>query len=141
MRRGTQHDIACFQRSQVTSGMSPSNNQSGCTLIVLAEWKGATDSSGPSLARGSTLCIDTTPRQATPPLGKPQNPSAGTRLVTSAIRRNTPSCLDSKIHHNNLLNNILAKVAPPRRRLLIQVNSLMNKTLECLGTYQFYMHP
>jgi branched-subunit amino acid aminotransferase/4-amino-4-deoxychorismate lyase len=26
------------------------------------------------------------------------------------IRRNTPQCLDSKIHHNNLLNNILAKI-------------------------------
>ena len=29
---------------------------------------------------------------------------------TSAIRRNAPSFLDSKIHHNNLLNNILAKI-------------------------------
>jgi branched-chain amino acid aminotransferase len=32
------------------------------------------------------------------------------RLVTSAIRRNTPMCIDSKIHHNNLINNILAKI-------------------------------
>jgi hypothetical protein len=31
-------------------------------------------------------------------------------LPYSTIRRNTPSCLDSKIHHNNLLNNILAKI-------------------------------
>jgi len=30
--------------------------------------------------------------------------------VTSSIRRNTPACLDSKIHHNNLLNNILAAI-------------------------------
>jgi branched-subunit amino acid aminotransferase/4-amino-4-deoxychorismate lyase len=30
-------------------------------------------------------------------------------LITSAIRRNTPQCIDSKIHHNNLINNILAK--------------------------------
>ena len=30
--------------------------------------------------------------------------------MTSAIRRNNPAFLDSKIHHNNLLNNILAKI-------------------------------
>lgn len=66
---------------KVTSGMSPRNNQSGCTLIVLAEWKAPVyDNDG------------------------------GIRLVTSAIRRNSPEFLDSKIHHNNLLNNILAKI-------------------------------
>jgi len=32
------------------------------------------------------------------------------RMVTTAIRRNSPLFLDSKIHHNNLLNNILAKI-------------------------------
>lgn len=31
-------------------------------------------------------------------------------LITSSIRRNSPMFLDSKIHHNNLLNNILAKI-------------------------------
>ncbi len=31
-------------------------------------------------------------------------------LITSSIRRNSPIFLDSKIHHNNLLNNILAKI-------------------------------
>jgi len=31
-------------------------------------------------------------------------------LMTSSIRRNSPMSLDSKIHHNNLLNNILAKI-------------------------------
>jgi len=66
---------------KVTSGMSPVNNQSGCTLIVLAEWKlPVYDNEG------------------------------GIRLITSAIRRNSPEFLDSKIHHNNLLNNILAKI-------------------------------
>jgi len=34
----------------------------------------------------------------------------GIRLITSAIRRNSPQCIDSKIHHNNLINNILAKI-------------------------------
>ncbi|MBR9922107.1 MAG: aminotransferase IV [Bacteroidetes bacterium] len=32
------------------------------------------------------------------------------RLVTSSVRRNNPMFLDSKIHHANLLNNILAKI-------------------------------
>jgi branched-chain amino acid aminotransferase group I len=65
---------------KVTSGMSPHFNQSGCTLIVLAEWK------------------------------KPVYNVSGIHLITSSIRRNNPSSLDSKIHHNNLINNILAKI-------------------------------
>lgn len=65
---------------KITSGMNPKLNQSGCSLIVLAEWK--------------------------PPIYSDD----GIRVVTSTIRRNTPQCLDSKIHHNNLLNNILAAV-------------------------------
>jgi branched-chain amino acid aminotransferase group I len=65
---------------KVTSGMNPKFNQSGCTLIVLAEWK-------PSVYSDS-----------------------GIRVITASTRRNTPQCLDSKIHHNNLLNNILASI-------------------------------
>jgi branched-chain amino acid aminotransferase group I len=63
-----------------TSGMNPRLNQSGCSLIVLAEWK------------------------------TPVYSDAGINVITSSIRRNTPACLDSKIHHNNLLNNILAAI-------------------------------
>jgi len=65
---------------KITSGMDPRLNQSGCCLIVLAEWK------------------------------PPVYDKTGISLVTSAIRRNNPAFLDSKIHHNNLLNNILAKM-------------------------------
>jgi len=65
---------------KLSSGMSPEMNQAGCCLIVLAEWK------------------------------KPVYDAAGIRLVTSSVRRNSPQTLDSKIHHNNLLNNILAKI-------------------------------
>ena len=65
---------------KVTSGMSPTFNRAGCTLIVLAEWK------------------------------PPVYGDAGIRLITSSIRLNSPATLDSKIHHNNLLNNILAKI-------------------------------
>ena len=32
------------------------------------------------------------------------------RLITSSVRRNSPMSLDSKMHHNNLINNILAKI-------------------------------
>jgi branched-subunit amino acid aminotransferase/4-amino-4-deoxychorismate lyase len=60
--------------------MSPELNRAGCTLIVLAEWK------------------------------DPVYDSSGIRLITSSVRRNSPATLDSKIHHNNLLNNILAKI-------------------------------
>lgn len=67
--------------AKVTSGMSPHFNLYGCTLIVLAEWK--------------------------PPV---YDNSHGITLVTATTRRNSPNNLDSKIHHNNLLNNILAKV-------------------------------
>jgi branched-chain amino acid aminotransferase group I len=66
--------------SKLTSGMNPEMNQAGTCLIVLAEWK------------------------------KPVYDAAGIRLVTASVRRNSPQTLDSKIHHNNLLNNILAKI-------------------------------
>lgn len=66
---------------KVTSGMSPAFNLYGCTLIVLAEWK---------------LPV--------------YDNSSGITLVTATTRRNSPSCIDSKIHHNNLINNILAKI-------------------------------
>ena len=65
---------------KITSGMNPRFNQSGCCLIVLAEWK--------------------------PPVYSDD----GIRVITASTRRNTPLCLDSKIHHNNLLNNILASI-------------------------------
>lgn len=65
---------------KVTSGMNPRFNQAGCCLIVLAEWK--------------------------PPVYSDD----GITVITASTRRNTPLCLDSKIHHNNLLNNILASI-------------------------------
>ncbi len=66
---------------KTTSGMDPRLNTKGCCLIVLAEWK--------------PLVYDN---------------DRGISVVTAAIRRNAPQFLDSKIHHNNLLNNILAKI-------------------------------
>lgn len=66
---------------KVTSGMDPRLNQKGSCLIVLAEFK--------------------------PPVF---DNAKGIKLITSHVRRNSPMHLDSKIHHNNLLNNILAKI-------------------------------
>jgi branched-chain amino acid aminotransferase len=65
---------------KLTSGMDPRLNQSGPTLIVLAEHK--------------------------PPVYS----TSGLTLVTSSVRRFPPDCLDPKIHHNNLLQSILAKI-------------------------------
>ena len=60
--------------------MDPRLNVHGPTLIIVPEYKG--------MVYGDE----------------------GIRLVTSATRRNSPQFLDSHIHHNNLLNNILAKI-------------------------------
>ncbi|KAH0923537.1 hypothetical protein HID58_023555 [Brassica napus] len=73
--------LSLTRGKKVTSGMSPAFNRYGCTLIVLAEWK--------------------------PPV---YDNDGGIVLVTATTRRNSPNNLDSKIHHNNLLNNILAKI-------------------------------
>ena len=80
MTDGVHVRLTLSRGEKVTSGMSPEWNRSGCTLIVLAEWKPAVEDPG------------------------------GIRLITSAIRRNSPQCIDSKIHHANLINNILAKI-------------------------------
>ncbi len=80
MRDGAHVRLTLTRGPKVTSGMSPSFNRAGCCLIVLAEWK------------------------------QPVYGSDGIRLITSSVRRNSPQTLDSKIHHANLLNNILAKI-------------------------------
>ncbi len=79
MRDGVHIRLTLTRGKKITSGMDPRLNQSGSTLIVLAEWK--------------------------PPVYPPS-----ITLSTSTIRRNSPSTIDSKIHHNNLINNILAKI-------------------------------
>ena len=80
MRDKTHIRLTLTRGKKITSGMNPKLNQFGCTLIVLAEWKSP-------IFYGKEL-----------------------RLATSNIRRNSPLCLDSKIHHANLINNILAKI-------------------------------
>jgi branched-subunit amino acid aminotransferase/4-amino-4-deoxychorismate lyase len=87
MRDGVHVRLTLTRGLKVTSGMDPRNNRSGPCLIVLPEWKPPADTGGRPTGGGRAL-----------------------KLVTAATRRNPPSCLDSNIHHANLLNNILAKI-------------------------------
>lgn len=80
MQDGVHIRLTLTRGVKITSGMDPRLNRSGPTLIVLAEHK--------------------------PPVyGK-----TGLSLITSSLRRFPPDCLDPKIHHNNLLQSILAKI-------------------------------
>ncbi|HXO25143.1 MAG TPA: aminotransferase class IV [Streptosporangiaceae bacterium] len=80
MRDGVHIRLTLTRGVKVTSGMDPRLNQAGPTLIVLAEYK------------------------------DPVYDAAGITLVTASVRRPAPDCLDPKIHHNNLLPSILAKI-------------------------------
>ena len=81
MRDETHIRLTLTRGEKLTSGMDPRLNTKGSCLIVLAEWK--------------AIVYDN---------------DAGIRVITASQRRNSPQFLDSKIHHNNLLNNILAKI-------------------------------
>jgi branched-chain amino acid aminotransferase len=80
MRDGVHIRLTLTRGVKITSGMDPRLNQSGPTLIVLAEHKA------------------------------PVYSKKGLSLVTSSQRRSPPDCLDPKIHHANLLSSILAKI-------------------------------
>src|SRR6266487_1953788 len=80
MRDGVHIRLTLTRGLKITSGMDPRLNQSGPTLIVLAEHK------------------------------PPVYAKSGLALITSKIRRPPPEVLDARIHHANLLNSILAKI-------------------------------
>src|SRR5437588_989095 len=80
MRDGVHIRLTLTRGAKITSGMDPRLNQSGPTLIVLAEHKA------------------------------PVYSKNGLRLIVSNIRRPSPEILDPRIHHANLLNSILAKI-------------------------------
>jgi branched-chain amino acid aminotransferase len=80
MHDGVHIRLTLTRGVKITSGMDPRLNQSGPTLIVLAEHK------APFYAK------------------------TGLTLITSKIRRPPPEILDPRIHHANLLNSILAKI-------------------------------
>jgi branched-chain amino acid aminotransferase len=80
MRDGVHIRLTLTRGVKITSGMDPRLNQSGSTLIILAEHKA------------------------------PVYSKTGLSLITSTIRRPPPEILDARIHHANLLNSILAKI-------------------------------
>src|SRR6202034_1485053 len=80
MRDGVHIRLTLTRGVKITSGMDPRLNVSGPCLIVLAEFK------------------------------DPVYDLSGIRLITSSVRRPAPDSLDPKIHHNNLLPSILAKI-------------------------------
>src|SRR5437588_1518062 len=80
MRDGVHIRLTLTRGVKITSGMDPRLNQSGPTLIVLAEHKA------------------------------PVYTKTGLTLITSKMRRPQPEILDPRIHHANLLNSILAKI-------------------------------
>ena len=81
MNDDTHIRLTLTRGDKVTSGMDSRLNQSGCCLIVLAEWK-----------------------------KKVYDFSKGIRAISSSIRRSIPAFLDSKIHHNNMLSLVIAKM-------------------------------
>lgn len=84
MRDGVHIRITLSRGTKITSGMDPRLNQSGPTLIVLAEHK--------------------------PPVYRDAEGSHGLTLCTSSIRRFAPDMMDPNIHHNNLIQSIMAKI-------------------------------
>ena len=80
MQDGVHIRLTLTRGVKITSGMDPRLNQSGSTLIILAEHKA------------------------------PVYTKTGLTLITSKTRRPSPEILDCKIHHANLLNSILAKI-------------------------------
>jgi branched-chain amino acid aminotransferase group I len=85
MRDGAHMRLTLTRGEKYTSSMNPNFNVYGTTLIILPEWKPT---------EGATTYDNT----------------KGISLITSSIRRNSPSTCDSKIHHNNMINNILPKI-------------------------------
>src|SRR5437868_2017218 len=80
MHDGVHLRLTLSRGLKVTSGMDPRLNQSGPTLIIVAEFK------------------------------PPVYAKSGLTLITSKFRRPPPDILDPRIHHANLLNSILAKI-------------------------------
>ena len=85
MRDGAHMRLTLTRGEKCTSSMNPAFNVFGTTLIVLPEWKPT---------EGATTYDNT----------------RGISLITAANRRSPPGTLDNKIHHNNLIQNILPKI-------------------------------
>ena len=102
MRDGVHIRLTLTRGVKITSGMDPRLNQSGATLIILAEHKA------------------------------PVYSKDGLRLITASVRRPPPEVLDARIHHANLLNSILAKIeannAGADDALMLDMNGFIAET-------------
>jgi len=102
MRDGVHIRLTLTRGVKITSGMDPRLNQSGPTLIILAEHKA------------------------------PVYAKTGLTLITSKFRRPPPEILDPRIHHANLLNSILAKIeannAGADDALMLDIRGLIAET-------------
>src|SRR5436853_2390954 len=111
MRDAVHIRLTLTRRLKITSGMEPRLNQSGPTLIVLAEHK--------------------------PPVYSKN----GLTLKTASIRRPPPEVLDARIHHANLLNSILAKIEANKAgaddALMLDVRGFVAETN---ATHLFIVH-
>jgi hypothetical protein len=80
MRNNAHIRLTLSRGPKITSSMNPTFNVFGCNLIVLPEWKPV----------GDMTTYDN---------------QSGIKLITASNRRNPAQCVDSKIHHCNLINN------------------------------------
>ena len=85
MRDGAHMRLTLSRGVKTSSSMNPAFNAFGACLIIVPEWKPV----------GGKATYDN---------------DAGVDLITATNRRNPPQCVDSRIHHCNLINNILPKV-------------------------------
>ncbi|KAL7543719.1 hypothetical protein ACHAWF_007840 [Thalassiosira exigua] len=86
MRDGAHMRLTLTRGEKCTSSMNPHFNVYGTTLIILPEWKPT---------EGATTYDNT----------------KGVSLITAGTcRRSPPGVLDNKIHHNNMIQNILPKI-------------------------------
>ena len=111
MQDGVHIRLTLTRGVKITSGMDPRLNQSGPTLIVLPEHK------------------------------PPVYDKTGISLITSSVRRFPPDCMDPKIHHNNLVQSILAKIeannAGADDALMLDVHGFVAETN---ATHIFLVH-
>eukprot|EP00052_Salpingoeca_macrocollata_P020547 m.172963 g.172963 ORF g.172963 m.172963 type:complete len:566 (+) comp21289_c0_seq6:2045-3742(+) len=85
MRDGVHMRLTLSRGEKTTSSMNPSFNVYGSKLLIVPEWKPVEGAATYDNSKGVTL-------------------------ITASNRRNPPQCVDSKIHHTNLINNILPKI-------------------------------
>lgn len=111
MNDGVHIRLTLSRGTKVTSGMDPRLNQFGPTLIVVAEHKA------------------------------PVYPTDGLTIISSSVRRFPPDCMDPRIHHNNLIQSIMAKIeanaAGADAALMLDLNGFI---AEINDTHFFVVH-